>query len=93
VVDKSHNEYLEYAVSNGIFSLLLYSIFLGAILIMLFKNRRNYISKILFLTILGYMFQGFFNISVIMVAPIFWILLGASIKLMEETNKKILEVI
>ncbi|NLZ33376.1 MAG: O-antigen ligase family protein [Clostridiales bacterium] len=93
VVDKSHNEYLEYAVSNGIFSLLLYSIFLGAILIMLFKNRRNYISKILFLTILGYMFQGFFNISVIMVAPIFWILLGASIKLMKETNKKILEVI
>jgi O-antigen ligase len=83
VVDKSHNEYLEYAVSNGIFSLAAYLTLLGMILIKLFKVGYNPISKILFLTIIGYMLQGFFNISVIMVAPIFWMFLGMSLKLVE----------
>ena len=93
VVDKAHNEYLEYAVSNGVFSLVSYLILLGAILIKLFKNRKNYISKVLFLTISGYMIQGFFNISVIMVAPIFWILLGASLKLVKDMNNDIVKEI
>lgn len=88
IIDKSHNEYLEYAVNNGVFSLFFYLIILVVILIKLLSNRSNYISNILFLTILGYMIQGFFNISVIMVAPIFWILLGTSLKLIE-TNFEI----
>lgn len=78
-IDKSHNEYLEYAVSNGILNLITYLALIGVILYKLIKNFNNNISKTLFLTLIGYLVQSFFNISVVMVAPIFWIFLGICI--------------
>ncbi len=79
-IDKSHNEFLEYAVSNGIFNLISYVLLIGVIIYKLIKNIRSNLSKILLLTLVGYLIQAFFNISVIMVAPIFWIFLGFCVK-------------
>ncbi|MGL4740313.1 MAG: O-antigen ligase family protein [Sarcina sp.] len=77
-VDKAHNEYLEYFATGGIITLISYLILTISILIKLFKKNDD-ISKCLFLIILGYMIQAFFNISVLQVAPIYWITLGISL--------------
>lgn len=79
-VDKSHNEFLEYAVSNGIFNLLAYLTLIGLIIYKLIGEINNDISKIMLLTLIGYLVQSFFNISVIMVAPLYWIFLGFSLQ-------------
>lgn len=82
-IDKSHNEFLEYAVSNGILNLISYLLLIGVIMYKLIKNINNNLFKVLLLTLLGYLIQSFFNISVIMVAPIFWIFLGFCVKEIE----------
>ncbi|MDV4149356.1 hypothetical protein R0131_00750 [Clostridium sp. AL.422] len=46
----------------------------------LIKSIRSDLSKVLLLTLIGYLVQSFFNISVVMVAPIFWIFLGVCAK-------------
>lgn len=78
-IDKAHNEYLQIAVTMGIPSLILYLTFLMIVLKNnckgIFKNNINFIITV---TIISYLIQSFFNISVINVAPIFWILLGLS---------------
>lgn len=84
--DKAHNEYLEYATSCGIFTLISYLILLEMIIYGLIKNIKDDKNKIILLTILGYMIQAFFNISVIGVAPLFWILLGYAVKVIYENN-------
>lgn len=85
-IDKSHNEFLEYAVSNGIFNLIAYLSLVGLIIHKLIKSISNDLSKILLLTLIGYLIQSFFNISVIMVAPIFWIFLGVCVKEIESKS-------
>ncbi len=79
-IDKAHNEYLHIAAVNGIPALLiLLSIYFFS-LVNLYKNRENNINKLLLILILGYLGQAFFNISVIAVAPVFWIILGYSFR-------------
>lgn len=87
IIDKSHNEFLELAVSNGIFNLISYLALIGLILYRLIKKSRDDNYKILGLTLIGYLLQSFLNISVIMVAPIFWIFLGYCIQKID--NNKI----
>lgn len=74
--DKAHNEYLQILITEGIFCLIaymaLYSIIVFRGLRNCFKNREIY----LIIPIVGYLVQAFFNISVIEVAPIFFITLG-----------------
>jgi putative inorganic carbon (HCO3(-)) transporter len=75
--DKAHNEYLHIAAVSGIPSLLIYF----TILFLVFKQnilnmKRDIHYSIATLAIMGYLIQSFSNISVIAVAPIFWILLG-----------------
>ena len=78
--DKAHNEYLQILITEGIFSLISYLLLFGFILIKgiisSFKNKKVY----LLLPVLGYLVQAFFNISVIEVAPIFYICLGLLIE-------------
>ena len=74
--DKAHNEYLQILVTMGIFSLISY-LCLHFIIIKngiknAFKNKEIY----LILPVIGYLIQAQFNISVIEVAPIFYIGLG-----------------
>ena len=74
--DKAHNEYLQILVTEGVFSLIAY-ITLYIIIIIYgieytYKKKKIY----LLLPVMGYMIQAFFNISVIEVAPIFYIAIG-----------------
>ena len=74
--DKAHNEYLQILVTMGIFSLIsylcLHFIIIKNGIINTFKNNEIY----LILPVIGYLVQAQFNISVIEVAPIFYISLG-----------------
>jgi Lipid A core - O-antigen ligase and related enzymes len=76
-IDKAHNEYLQIAVTMGIPSLICYLIFIGGIT---FKAKNSIKNNILiipvFCSILGYLLQAFFNISVVGVAPVYWAILG-----------------
>lgn len=78
--DKAHNEYLQILTTQGIFSLISYLLLFGIILLKgiksSFKNNKIY----LVLPVIGYLIQAFFNISVIEVAPTFYILLGLLIE-------------
>lgn len=98
LIDKAHNEYLQILVTEGIFCLISYLAMYGAIVLKGlkhgFKNKEIY----LVLPIIGYLVQAFFNISVIEIAPIFYIAMGLEIynkqkeeiqiKSEEQENKK-----
>lgn len=83
-IDKAHNEYLNLAVSAGIPSLLAYLSLLLLVLVQSMKNGSNFI----FAIIIAYLVQAFFNISVVSVAFLFWILLG---RLVPYASKAIIE--
>lgn len=76
-VDKAHNEYLQIAVATGIPSLILYLGFIGIILRKGIRHSGSnpYIIPVLG-SVIGYISQAFFNISVVSVAPLFWVMLG-----------------
>lgn len=81
-VDKAHNEYLQIAVTLGVPALIVYLIFISHILISGLKAARRQSGDLqiytygLLAAIVGYLIQAFFNISVVPVAPFFWIFLG-----------------
>ena len=85
-IDKAHNEYLEYAVSCGIFTLIFYLMIIFYILKGIMKNIKSDKFKIIFCVVISYLTQAVLNISVIAVAPLFWILLGYSLKEIYEKN-------
>lgn len=85
--DKAHCEYLQKSICEGLFSCLTYVGMLFIIFINSSKRifeKKNYIVISLFLGFAGYCVQAAFNISVIEVAPLFWIVCG----LLYERNKK-----
>jgi len=75
LVDKAHNIFLEIALTMGIFALFSYLAFLSFFL----RPARNEKGFLLFTMILVYLIQGFFNIDVVMIMPLFWISLGLSL--------------
>lgn len=77
VADKAHNIYLEIAVTMGIFALISYLAFLSFFL----RKWKSETGFVLFVMILVYLIQGFFNIDVVMIMPLFWIILGISLSL------------
>lgn len=91
--DKAHNEFIEYMIEGGILTLSTYILFILSILRELWLKRRSDLAKIFMLFIIGYLVQSFFNISVIMVAPIYWIFLGVITKIInEDEDSKKLEI-
>lgn len=84
--DKAHNEYLQILVTEGIFCLISYLVMYGIICIRGFKKSLKKEEVYLFLPVIGYLVQAFFNISVIEVAPIFFIILGLCMSKAEEKN-------
>ena len=96
--DKAHNEYLNLWVTEGIFAILLYLAFLFALFLPGVKKfikeqkesserkAREVLSKIALFAFFGYIAQAFFNISVIQVAPYFWMICGFLFG--EETGQK-----
>ena len=69
--DKAHNDYLQILVTQGLLCLIIYLLFYINIFILGFRKDIYYI-----LPVIGYLIQIFFNISVIEIAPIFYVCLG-----------------
>ena len=74
-IDKAHNEYLQTLVTEGIFALIAYLIFVIAVCLKGLKTKSLYL-----IPVFGYLVQAFFNISVIEVAPLLYILMGFMVK-------------
>ena len=76
-VDKAHSEILHITAVSGIPAAILLVSF---IFVIFWKNRRSIFkfnsSTILCFAILTYLLQAQFNISIISVAPLYWVLLG-----------------
>ncbi len=98
-IDKAHNEYLQIAVTLGIPALIFYLLFLFEIIkstlksVLKLNEENKFYYYALLSGIVGYIVQAFFNISVVVVAPYFWIILGLSylsIKEAKEASKKTL---
>lgn len=83
-VDKAHNLYLQIGIGQGCIALIAFLIMMVTYLIQSFKlyafgDSYSYTDGMgigIMLAIIGYLGAGFFNDSVVSVAPIFWILLG-----------------
>ena len=88
IYDKAHNEYLQILVTQGIFALIcwliIYLLIVKDGLIRFFKDKKTY----LLIPVVGYLIQAFFNISVIEVAPMFYMALGLCIN---KDNAKLLK--
>ncbi len=86
IYDKLHNEYLQILMTMGVFSLISYLGLYYSIVKSSIKNSVKRRELYLVLPIIGYLVQAFFNISVIEVAPLFWIILGLSIERKTDKN-------
>ena len=86
-VDKPHNLYLQIGLDYGVVALIAFLFMIFVYLfdcIKLYAFKEKYVhSQILgvanALGIIGYLFAGFFNDSLISVAPVFWIVFGTGI--------------
>jgi len=74
--DKVHNEYLQILITEGIFCLIAYLAFYLVIVLRGMKNSFRNNEIYILIPVIGYLVQAFFNISVIEVAPIFFVALG-----------------
>ncbi len=73
--DKAHNEYLQILVTEGIFTLITYLSLLFNLFIDGIKSK-NKLVWVLLMSFIGYAVQAFLNISSVLVAPIYFIIIG-----------------
>lgn len=96
VVDKPHNIYILYAINSGIFALLSMIVLWGAYIVDSLKlyalkkeyTQGDYYGAACLVAIIGYLGAGFFNDSVPVISPVFWVILGAGCGI-NYVNKKI----
>lgn len=75
--DSAHNEYLQYLITTGVIGLLAYCVFVAVLLSWaLSQGKRSHTMLSLAMAVLCYSVQGFFNISMISVTPVFVLLLA-----------------
>lgn len=87
IVDKPHNLYLQIGINEGGIALVAFLVMMIAYLIdsfRLYALRREYSAQqitgaALALAVIGYLGAGFFNDSIVSVAPIFWALFGVGV--------------
>ena len=93
--DKAHNEYLQILVTMGIFSLICYICLHFVIVKRGIRDSEIYI----LIAVISYLVQSIFNISVIEVAPLFYISLGLAVnrcsseKFYRDAVKRVLDVV
>lgn len=83
-VDKAHNVYLQQAINTGVISLIaflsMFIIYFISCIKLYFKNNfedfYSIVGLAIFTAVVGYLGAGFFNDSVVSVAPVFWVLFG-----------------
>ena len=73
--DKAHNVYLQMGITNGLPALIIYLILMFICFIKGLKLKNSLFVPI-YMAFIGYCIQAFFNISVIDVAPYFYIITG-----------------
>ena len=99
LIDKPHNLYLQTILGEGGIALLafLLIVFLYVIdSIRLYALKKEYRTNQIFgaavcLGVVGYLFAGFFNDSVVSVAPVFWILLGVGVAVNFQNRRELLK--
>lgn len=87
IISKAHNLFLQIGLNNGVVALIAFVILIMIYIVDSFRlyalknkyDQKQILGSILALSILGYLFTGIFNDSVICVAPIFWIILGVGV--------------
>lgn len=78
-IDKAHNEYLQIAVTNGVPAAIIYISFIVLIIVKTNKYMdHNALVIPVSAAVISYCVQAFFNISVVSVAPLFWVFIGLS---------------
>lgn len=99
IIDKPHNLYLQFAINNGGLALLAFLVLVIVYVVNCFKlyafrgfyENKEIIGIATFLAIMGYLGAGFFNDSVVSVAPVFWALLGTGMAINYMINKERVE--
>lgn len=99
IIDKPHNTYLQIAQQTGVISLVsvisIFYMFIKMSLNTFLNKGRDKESHIfslgfgIFMGILGFLIIALVNDSIVTVNPIFWILLGAGISILDFINIKI----
>jgi len=84
--DKAHNVYLQISITNGVPALMLFLILLFIAYIKGIKCRDSLLFPV-YMAFIGYSIQAFFNISVIDVAPYYYIILGLIFSEKVERNR------
>jgi hypothetical protein len=87
IVDKPHSLYLQIGINTGVISLIAFLVLVIMYIVSSFKVYFNNTyddfysaaGVAIFAAIIGYLGAGFFNDSVVSVAPVFWCLLGMGI--------------
>lgn len=85
--DKAHNVYLQISITNGIPALISFLTLLFIAFIKGIKCKNNFLTPI-YMAFIGYSIQAFLNISVIDVAPYYYIILGLIFSEYIDKNKK-----
>lgn len=96
IISKAHNLFLQIGINNGVVALIAFMCIIMIYIVDSFKlyalknkyDEKQLLGTILFLSVIGYLFTGLFNDSVICVAPIFWIILGVGVSV-NFMNKKL----
>lgn len=87
VVSKPHNLFLQVLLNNGAVAFIAFMTIILKYIIDCFKlygfkshiTRDKVLGVAIFLSVIGYLCSGIFNDSLVLTAPIFWIILGAGI--------------
>lgn len=87
IVDKPHNMYLQQGINTGVISLIAFLVTMLMYIIqsikIYFKSKfEDTYSKVgvcMLFSVVGYLVAGFFNDSIVCVAPVFWLILGIGI--------------
>lgn len=90
---KPHNYYLQMGIETGCLSLILMFAFFVIYLKRCFAaakgkchTQKEYFMRAVLISALGYLFAGMFNDSMVVVAPLFWCLLGLGAGGVENVN-------
>lgn len=92
ITDKPHNMYLLYLINFGLVGFTsvcsIYIYYLMTFLKLYIINNRKDISNVACVALtIGYMLSGFFNDSLPVISPVFWIVLGSGVSLNEIVGK------
>ena len=86
--DTAANVYLTMLVNIGILGLLSYLTFIALLLVKAIRKKDKY-TFVLMISMVCYLIQDFFNLWVVIVTPVFWVLLA--ILLLSIKNQKMLK--